>query len=399
MNIEYRDSPAGPYDERDHGIDLWIGHTTEGHYAGDIASLTQGKSVHKYVPKQKRLVHRMVPIVKRAWHAGWGKWGGAAGPGPWTAEWNGRSVGMETEHVQGEAWAAEHLARIWFEARNDVQANHIPRMIRHMDIAAGRPPKYGGSRSDPTDFPFWDDFSKTCYRAPYKVLGGPDVPVDAYVAKLHTIMDDATARAAYAEVVRRGFAPGHILAIIGAESTYGTDGIAVRTRNWGNVRKEMVAARVEGSLDMWPVFKTWRDSLDDVLDRLEKKDDYLPSGNDELVTTRVVWAPVGDGTNNPFGSALKMLDLIIQYKGMGPSPEDYQLPNGTYPVSSIFLESWTASGGVWKPNQLTPGFALTPKFYLDQLLHQRFERGVARKNQDGTISWLLLSDVKLKGLV
>jgi hypothetical protein len=307
---------------------------------------------------------------------------------------------METEHITGEVWAPEHLARIWFEARNDVQANHIPRMIRHLDIAAGRPDKYGGARSDPSNFPFWDDFSKLCYRAPYKVLGPPDVPVEAYVAKLHAIMDEPTARAAYAEVVRRGFAPGHILAIIGAESTYGTDGVAVHSRNWGNVRTVMVQSRIEADpYQGWPVFKTWRDSLDDVLDRLVQKDDYLPSGNDELVTTRVVWAPVGDGDNNPFGSALKMLDLITGYKGLGPAPEDYQLPNGTYPVNSVFLEAWTASGGVWKPNQLTPGYALTAKFFGDQLLHQRFERGVARKNQDGTVSWLLLTDIKQKSLI
>jgi hypothetical protein len=289
---------------------------------------------------------------------------------------------------------------VWYETRNDVQAFHIPRMIRHMDIAAGRPPKYGGPRSDPTDFPFWDDYAKCCYRAAYKVRGGPDVPVEAYVAKLHPIMDDATARDAYAEVVRRGFAPGHILAIIGAESTYGTDGVATHTRNWGNVRVPMVEERVEGHDPAgWPIFKSWSLSMDDVLDRLETKDAYLPSGNDELVTTRVVWAPVGDGSNNPFGSALKMLDMITGYKGMGPAPEDYQLPNGTYPVNSEFLTAWTDSGGVWAPNRLTPGFALTPKFFLDQLLHQRFERGVARKNQDGTISWLLLNDIKLKGLV
>jgi N-acetyl-anhydromuramyl-L-alanine amidase AmpD len=95
MNIVYKDQPVGPYDERDHGIDLHISHTTEGRYAGDLDALTHGKSVHKYVPKQKGLVHRMVPFAKRAWHAGWGKWGWCGGSWSldcgveWALDWHG----------------------------------------------------------------------------------------------------------------------------------------------------------------------------------------------------------------------------------------------------------------------------------------------------------------------
>lgn len=63
-------------------------------------------------------------------------------------------------------------------------------------------------------------------------------------------------------------------------------------------------------------------------------------------------------------------------------------------VDPVFQASWSASGGIWKKNQLTPGYATSPASLNPQgFLTQQFERGVCRLEPDGSISWLLLSEI------
>jgi hypothetical protein len=61
--------------------------------------------------------------------------------------------------------------------------------------------------------------------------------------------------------------------------------------------------------------------------------------------------------------------------------------------SPRFVASWNASGGIWQPDRLTPGFATSDEYVRDGRPHQNFERGVVRANPDNTVSWLLLSEI------
>lgn len=61
-------------------------------------------------------------------------------------------------------------------------------------------------------------------------------------------------------------------------------------------------------------------------------------------------------------------------------------------IHPTFIASWERSGGVWKPEHLTPGHPTAPAVQRDGLLTQAFERGVARL-RDGQVEWLLLSEL------
>lgn len=62
-------------------------------------------------------------------------------------------------------------------------------------------------------------------------------------------------------------------------------------------------------------------------------------------------------------------------------------------VDSRFGQAWAASGGIWQPGRLTPGFPKGDPFEYQGRLHQLFERGVARLETDGKTSWLLYHEV------
>lgn len=70
-----------------------------------------------------------------------------------------------------------------------------------------------------------------------------------------------------------------------------------------------------------------------------------------------------------------------------------QIMNAPLTVHPSFQNAWNLSGGVWKKNQLTPGFPLAPAAMVGDHLMQRFERGTARLEADGSVSWLLLSEI------
>lgn len=72
--------------------------------------------------------------------------------------------------------------------------------------------------------------------------------------------------------------------------------------------------------------------------------------------------------------------------------EDIQKPSAIE-IHDSFYDAWKKSGGVWKENQLTPGFA-TSEAYLssDGYLEQEFERGVAVLIGD-LVMWRLLREI------
>lgn len=69
-----------------------------------------------------------------------------------------------------------------------------------------------------------------------------------------------------------------------------------------------------------------------------------------------------------------------------------QLPPGSVPVDPRFAAAHAASGGIWQPGRLTPGYAVAQAEELPggEVL-QRFERGIARLQPDG-VSWLRLDE-------
>jgi hypothetical protein len=400
MQITYINKPGNYSDREGHSIDFGALHTTEGWDAGDISTLTgPNVSIHELVPRQIGTVYTIVPWKYAAWHAGYGRWGGINGTGQWV-NFNPMSVGWELGHRSGqEQFTTEHLARAFVTVRAGMRANAIPRLVRHKDFAYGRPESLGGSRSDPTDFPMFDSFAKLSVLEPYNFIGKPDIGLSIWTSKLKAIMSPQEAAIAYSTVVARDFRPGPLLAMLWAESSGGTSGVATTTKSWGNTRSVMKPERqVSTTSDGWPVYASWQSSLEDVMDRLLSKDKpYIGQGNNDLALVRMFWAPYGDSTNDPLASAYNQLGWIAEWAkadapGVPVTPTDPSSPIGTYPVAGDFLPAWTASGGVWKPGQLTPGYALTQKFTYDGLTHQRFERGVARLNADNSVSWLLLRE-------
>lgn len=61
-------------------------------------------------------------------------------------------------------------------------------------------------------------------------------------------------------------------------------------------------------------------------------------------------------------------------------------------IDERFYKAWFASGGVWQPDRLTPGYPQGQPFEFNGAVCQAFERGIARLNADGSISWLLRSE-------
>lgn len=61
-------------------------------------------------------------------------------------------------------------------------------------------------------------------------------------------------------------------------------------------------------------------------------------------------------------------------------------------IDPRFVKAWQDSGGVWQPNRLTPGYPQGVPFEFNGATCQAFERGIARLNADGSISWLLRSE-------
>jgi len=342
-----------------------IVHTTEGHEPGDLAALTTNVSIHKYIPRRKGIVYEMVPLSHVAYHAGWGR---LAASDSWSNHWNSQWVGWEIGHRKGERWSPEHLARCLQVIRGDCQTLRLPRLLRHQDIAAGRPASLNGPRTDPTDFPFWASFRDLCFQTPYELRGPPDIPLSPWVRALRPILSPEDAQDGYARVLRRKIKPGPILALIGKESSFGTEGVATRTLNWGNVRTPMNPGRVRATVEGWPVFHSWLDSLDDVLDRLEQKPDYFPSGNDELATVRCIWSPVGDGANNPFADALTMRRWITDWS------DDMADYHGLWGTEAPYIAEWGIAS-LWRElvdAGRNPGPATAPEVLIDSTTYQVF---------------------------
>lgn len=92
------------------------------------------------------------------------------------------------------------------------------------------------------------------------------------------------------------------------------------------------------------------------------------------------------------GTKISMPDVRAQV-GMLLRPV---LPAGTYPVDPIVAKVYEQSGGVWRPNALAPGYAITPLFqYTDGKRYQLFERAGVRVLSTTSFEWLRTDEVEV----
>lgn len=112
----------------------------------------------------------------------------------------------------------------------------------------------------------------------------------------HTSPCAAIAGECYAIVQASAVDPAVALAFFGHESVFGTRGIAVETRNWGNVRTAVDPSRTVGIHPhfYFVIFRTWQDSLIDWCERINVR--YIEQRKLDTVEKAVpVYAPSLDG--------------------------------------------------------------------------------------------------------
>lgn len=130
-------------------IDMLVLHTGEGTKQSDLGELLNDRkpldkrvSAHYYVDRAGK-VYELVSPEREAWHAGISTWRGRA-----SAEIRDSSIGIESEHKQGQDWPAVQrqaffdLCR-YLILRYPIQPEYV---VAHRWIAPHR-------RDDPTDWP------------------------------------------------------------------------------------------------------------------------------------------------------------------------------------------------------------------------------------------------------
>jgi hypothetical protein len=114
-----------------------------------------------------------------------------------------------------------------------------------------------------------------------------------------------------------GLDPALALAFFHHESSYGTQGVALATRNWGNLRRGQ--GRSTGMLRGFATYRTWADSLHDWCTLIANV--YV--GSRRLVTVRPalqVYAPTSDG-NAPKRYADAVMADVARWMAEDTLPE------------------------------------------------------------------------------
>lgn len=231
---------------------------------------------------------------------------------------------------------------------------------------------------------------------PYTIIAPPRISLDVF----HDVLERAGSTAApeatllYEVCVQAGVDPAVALAFFAHENVYGTRGITAkhRTYNWGNMRRPFEQGRckaiISTSAGPFASYSTWQDGLADWCDliRYTYVDRWGLSRTDQAL---VRYAPAGQG-DAPVAYSDHVDALIAQW--MSRSGANSSLPQGTCPVDPRFDEAWSRSGGVWKPRQLTPGYAISDAVDYRGSPHQAFQRGVCRLELGGQTSWLTTAE-------
>lgn len=141
----------------------------------------------------------------------------------------------------------------------------------------------------------------------HRVIGvAPDISELTFIGVLKAAQSPAlsSAHAVYQYAVKRGVAPGFVLALFAHESGFGKAGTATITHSWGNTRLPthggVTAVRMttpsEARSGQFPVFRDWIDGGIATVARLV---DYAPyQGKTTAEAIVPTWAPASDG-NDP----------------------------------------------------------------------------------------------------
>jgi len=121
----------------------------------------------------------------------------------------------------------------------------------------------------------------------------------------------AEAAACYAACVAAGCDPAVALAFFGHESTYGTAGLAVRTKNWGNLRRGRRGVVRPTATGPFAFYATWTDSLRDWCDLLAGPV-YAGDGLHTVGQILPRYAPSSDG-NAPARYAQAVCDSVNRW--------------------------------------------------------------------------------------
>jgi hypothetical protein len=140
-----------------------------------------------------------------------------------------------------------------------------------------------------------------------------------------------------------GLDPAVALAFFGHESTFGTQGIAVETRNWGNVRTPVKPERASGTHPRnFVIFRTWQDGLRDWCERINGR--YIAERGLLTVAQAIpVYAPASDG-NNEQRYIKHVTELVERWQR-----EDLATPASL--TDALLQASFAAGGAQPQPSQ------------------------------------------------
>lgn len=170
------------------------------------------------------------------------------------------------------------------------------------------------------------------------VRGTPTIDV-ATIAQLLTGRNSPLAPFA-ADIYNAGLAagidPGFAMAIWLKESEWGTTGASTETRNMGNL---ICAAATQppaiGCRGRWAVYAAWPDAIGDWYAYVARR--YLAQGLTTVEAIIPVYAPLGDGDNNPAQYIQQVIDWMREWAGGTLPPA---LPPGGSPGGSHMWDDW-----------------------------------------------------------
>lgn len=251
-----RDDRAG------HDVDLFVIHETAGQFPGDLNWLTMSGrvSVQWYIRRDGRL-YCLDPALRACAHAGVAAWQGK-GPNDGVSGWSWANLCSEGVELEGPndgtpitpAQLATLAALVpWRCMEHQIRPD---RVVRHVDIS-GPLVRPKDAKSDPRGLD-WFHFLETLYPHHLTIRAAPRCTLDQFLAVLGRYNSPAAAEGAaiYARLAELyGIDPAVALAFFIHESSAGTAGRAVKTLNWGNVRRG--AGRQLGERDGFAYYDSW----------------------------------------------------------------------------------------------------------------------------------------------
>ncbi len=147
------------------------------------------------------------------------------------------------------------------------------------------------------------------------VINPPRVSSQMFIQVLREHASPATDVGAECyEIVRNyGLDPAIALAFFAHESTYGTRGVAVRSKNWGNLRR---GKRHREIISNFAHYDDWRDSLRDWCDLIRHT--YVEEwGLDTVAKIVPKYAPSSDG-NVPLSYIARVEEAVLEWSARDP---------------------------------------------------------------------------------